>query len=131
MKNQNLSNRVFPNQFVARDESVRVFLDSVVARAKMRAVSATPHDKANNPLLATCSGPGGGKSRFVDELSDLFSHIEQNEHVGPKTDENAFLYGLVPIPISYQATSLFNPMYDAKGTGGYSPPGLALRVLFA
>ena len=74
-----------------------------------------------------CSGPGGGKTRFLDEFADLFGHPDKMEHVlGPNASEYEWLNGLVPISITYSDPSPYNEAYDAKGV---PPPGFVLRVL--
>ena len=78
------------------------------------------------------SGPGGGKSRFLDEFSSLFGHPDQLERlVGPQTTDNAVVYecinGLVPIAITYSRSSPspYQEEYDARD----AVRGFVLRVL--
>ena len=84
-------------------------------------------------MTAICSGPGGGKTRFLDEVSDLFCDPKKRDILGSNMDDlqMELLNGLVPISITYSGTSPFNSLYDsANANKNAAPPGFALRILF-
>lgn len=67
-------------------------------------------------LVHSC--PGGGKTRFADELSCMVP-VQLN--------------GMIPISVTYgqNSHSPLNESYDAVMDSDMTPPGLALRLLFA
>ena len=132
-----LINPVFP-KVVDREDSFQTLFQSILVRAK---ATVAVGDKRQNPISAICSAPGGGKSRFVDEVAALFgdmtkrtTHFEQ-ARIGKENmiGLGPFFDSLVPISITYSSDSPYLDEYDAEyGTGTVSdaPAGFALRILF-
>ena len=124
-----MNDDVFNNRFVARDESFAALFASILFRARARRIKGKVSTKDTNPLTAMCSGPGGGKTRFLDEVANLFDGKKRNRTRDQILLDELFTC-LAPISITYTGTSIYDGLYDSVGADEECPPGLALRVLF-
>lgn len=125
---------VFP-KLVDRAESFQALFESLLVRAK---ATIAVHYNQQNPTTVLCSGPGCGKSRFIDEVASLFENTTKRsawfESVQVKEEDilhlNKVFDSLVPISITYGTGSKYNEDYDGELESKKAPSGLALRVLF-
>ncbi len=56
---------------VGREEAMRETFTAFTKRKNLRATNKSTTDRLSNPLPATITTTGGGKSRFLDELAAL------------------------------------------------------------
>mgnify|MGYP007115662266 CR=1 FL=1 len=126
---------MFP-KLVDRAEAFKALFKSLLVRAQ---ATIAVHDDDLNPTTVLCSGPGAGKSRFMDEVASLFADTDKRSALfkSVQVEEENILYlnkvfdRLVPISITYGIGSKYNEDYDGELLeSNEAPSGLALRVLF-
>ena len=128
-----LAERKF-SKMVDREFSLKFLFKSILHRLGESGHSPDPQ---KNPITAICCAPGGGKTRFIDEVASLFSMTDKRneafksaEVVKEVDSLNKIFDGLVPISITYNAGSIYCDDYDDAFAPKNPPAGFALRVLF-
>jgi hypothetical protein len=115
---------------IVRDEAVLETLKFWLERLMLRQ-KTNPADRQRNPLVATHSAPGGGKSSFLDMLASLVGTNEIGNWLPIASAGKEMLANIlatsVAIMVTYNSSTPFSNNID----GDRPEHGLALRALFS
>jgi len=108
-----------------RDKQIEMVYDCLSTRYSLRNCKINSQDRANNPLAAIHSAPGGGKSFFLDELAKLKPE-DLNKLCKDEEMRKILQHSTIAVTVTYNSGTTFTDYIDKE----YPTAGLALRVLF-